>query len=291
MKVIDLINKDELALSFEFFPPKTPEAEQHLYEVIGELKKFHPDFVSITYGAMGGNREKTFYWAKKIKNEFSIEPIAHLTCIAATKAQIQEQIEELWRLGVINILALRGDKPEGQTDFVPPKDGFRYAKDLVSFIKAANPKICIGAAGYPEKHYESPDIPTDIKYLKEKVDAGAEYIISQLFFDNKYFFDFVERCRKAGINVPIIPGIMPITSVKQIKKMTTICKAKIPGNLLAQLEKYGEDHNAVEKIGIEQSVKQCEELIKANVPGLHFFVMNQSGPISSIVRQLQSRES
>src|SRR3989339_2131482 len=283
MKVSDLFKQDKQTLSFEFFPPKTEEQEAHLFQVISELKNFNPDFISVTYGAMGRNRDKTFYWAKKIKQEFGIEPVAHLTCVAATKYGIKNQLGELESIGVQNILALRGDPPEGEKDFVPPADGFSYAKELISFIKQNKPQICLGVAGFPEVHPSLKDQSIDIKYLKEKVDAGAEYIITQLFFDNSHFFSFVEKCRNSGITVPVIPGIMPITSVKQIKRLTQICGAKIPQNLLNLLEEHVDDHEAIQKIGVDHAISQCEELLKAKVPGLHFFVMNQSGPVSKII--------
>jgi methylenetetrahydrofolate reductase (NADPH) len=287
MKVSDALKRGKPTLSFEFFPPKTKEQEAHLFEVIGELKKFSPDFVSVTYGAMGTTREKSFFWLKEIKEKFRIEPLAHLTCVAATQASILEQIEELNRLRVKNILALRGDPPEGQKDFVPSPDGFRYAKELVAFIKKHKPEFCLGVAGFPEGHRDVQDLATDIRYIKEKVEAGADYIITQLFFDNRYFFDYLKRCEVEGIRVPIVPGIMPITSLKQIKKMTKICGASIPAGLLERLEKFSDDRSAVEEIGVEQAVSQSQELLKAGVPGIHFFVLNQAGPISRIMNKIK----
>ena len=286
MKVIEALRSGKPTLSFEFFPPKGKKQEENLFFVISELRNFHPDFVSVTYGALGGTREKTFFLVKEIKEKFGMEPLAHLTCVAATKGVIREQIEELDRLGIKNILALRGDPPEGQ-GFVPPAEGFRFAADLVSFIKKEKPDLCLGVAGYPEGHREAQSLEKDIEHLREKVEAGADYIISQLFFDNNYFFDFLERCNKAKISVPIIPGLMPITSLKQIKKMTKICGATIPSLLLKKLEKFEDEKKAIIQIGIEQAVLQCSELLKAEVPGLHFFVLNQSGPISEILKLLK----
>ncbi|MDD5382867.1 MAG: methylenetetrahydrofolate reductase [NAD(P)H] [Candidatus Margulisbacteria bacterium] len=286
MKVSEALAKGQPTLSFEFFPPKTTEQEEHLFSVLAQLKAFQPDFASVTYGAMGTTREKTFQWVKEIKERFKIDPVAHLTCISATKKSILLQLEQFEAIGVNNILSLRGDPPEGSNDFTPPADGFSYAKDLVAFIKVHKPEFCLGVAGYPEGHRESPSLERDTALLKEKVEAGADYIISQLFFDNRFFFDFLDRCRKAGIKAPIIPGIMPITSLKQLRKMTDICGATIPQKLLEQLEKHESDRSAVEKIGVEWAVGQCEELLGAEVPGIHYFVMNQSGPISQILKQL-----
>lgn len=288
MKVIEAITHPRPTLSFEFFPPRTPEQEKHLFEVISELKKFDPDFVSITYGALGSTRDRTFHWAREIKNNFKIEPVAHLTCVAASRGEILEQLDELENSGIENILALRGDPPEGEKEFVPPEDGFRYAKDLVAFIKGRKPGFCLGVAGFPEGHRDAPNLDEDTRRLKEKIEAGGEFVITQLFFDNRHFFGLKERCAKAGIDVPIIPGIMPITSLKQIKKMTDICGATIPAPLLKKIEEHGEDKEAVEELGVEQAVAQCKELLKTGAPGIHFFVMNQAGPISGILKQLKA---
>ncbi len=279
MKVTEAFKKEAPALSSEFFPPKTPEQEQHLFEVIGKLKTFQPDFVSVTYGAMGKTREKTFFWVKEIKNRFGVEPVAHLTCVAATRDDIARQIDELAGMGVENILALRGDPPEGTTDFVPPADGFKYAKELIAFIKQHRPGFCLGAAGFPES-------AQNIDHLKQKVAAGAEYVITQLFFDNKFYFDFVAKCRAAGIEVPIIPGLMPITSYHQIKKMTSTCGATIPKSLLESLEARQDDPAAIREIGAEQTACQARQLLAAGVPGIQFFVMNQAEPIASILKEL-----
>jgi methylenetetrahydrofolate reductase (NADH) len=283
MKVIDALKKDSPTLSFEFFPPKDEEQEKNLYTVLSRLKEFNPDFVSVTYGALGTSREKTFRWVKEIKEKYQIEPVAHLTCVAATKESISEQIEELCRMGTKNILALRGDPPAGVSDFSPPAGGFKYAKDLMDYIRKNKPEICLGGAGFPEGHKDSKSLEKDIHHLKEKIKAGAQFIITQLFFDNRFYFDFVERCKKEGINVPIIPGIMPITSLKQVKKMTEMCGSTIPAELLKRLEESSD----VEKTGIDQTVSQCRELIKRGVPGIHFFVLNKSGPISKILSELK----
>ncbi len=279
MKVTEAFKKESPALSFEFFPPKTPEQEQHLFEVVRKLQSFHPDFVSVTYGAMGQNREKSFFWVREIKQKFSIEPVAHLTCVAATRDEIARQIGELAAMGVENILALRGDPPVGTANFVPPAGGFRYAKDLISFIKNKQPGFCLGAAGFPEGGQ-------NVDHLKQKVAAGAEYVITQLFFDNRYYFDFVDRCRAAGINVPIVPGLMPITSYHQIKKMTQVCGASIPKELLDSLEARQDDPQAIMELGAEQTACQARQLLAADVPGLHFFVMNQAEPIAAILQEL-----
>jgi methylenetetrahydrofolate reductase (NADPH) len=287
MKVIDALKKGEPTLSFEFFPPKTAEHEKRLFDVLARLKKFDPDFASVTCGALGSNKDKTLFWAKEIKDKYSIEPVVHLTCVSATKDSILKQLEEVKKEGIENILALRGDPPEGRPEFTPPENGFAHAKELVAFIRSHRFDFCLGVAGYPEGHRESASLEKDTQYLKEKIDSGADYVISQLFFDNRYFFDFMERCLKVGLQLPIIPGIMPITSVKQVEKMVEICGATIPAKLLAKLEKHAADKKGVVELGVEQAVSQCQELLEAEVPGLHFFVMNQSGPISQILKELK----
>lgn len=286
MKVIETLEKDKQALSFEFFPPKTKEQEEKLFEVIAELKKLNPDYVAVTCGALGTTQEKTFFWVDQFKNKLNMEPVAHLTCVGDGKEGIFGKLREFEGNGIENILALRGDPPTGQEKITPPMDGFRHASELVAFIKKNKPNFCIGVAGYPEKHPEAKSLKQDIEHLKRKVDAGADYIVTQLFFDNNSYFNFVEACHKAGIKGPIVPGIMPITNYKLLKKMTQICGASIPQLLLSKLEKHKHDPKSIKEIGVEQAVKQCAELKKGKVPGLHFFVMNQAGPITEILKHL-----
>jgi methylenetetrahydrofolate reductase (NADPH) len=286
MKVIEALRQEKPTISFEFFPPKTQEGESRLFEVIEEMKSLRPDFASVTCGAMGTARDKTLFWAEQIKEKFQIEPVVHLTCVAESKKNILGHLKEMQSAGINNVLALRGDPPEGEENFRPPHDGFRFAKELIIFIKSHNFDFCIGVAGYPEGHRETASLEKDTQYLKEKIEAGADYIITQLFFDNRFFFDFQKRCSKAGINAPIVPGIMPITGLKQLRKLIEICGASVPEKLLRELERADGDKEAVRRIGIDQAVSQCEELLQAGVPGIHFFVMNKSGPISQILRRL-----
>jgi len=287
MKVSELLTSGRPTLSFEFFPPRTAEQETQLYAALDGLKIFRPDFVSVTYGAMGTSRQKSFFWAKEIKQKYQLEPVGHLTCIAATRSDIASQLEELSSFGVANILALRGDPPAADTAFVSPANGFRYAKDLISFIKKTTPALCVGCAGFPEGHPKAGSLAQDTDYLKQKIDAGAEYVMTQLFFDNSFYFAFLERCRQAGIKAPIIPGLMPITSYNQITKLTAVCGATLPTPLLAQLEKHQADPKSIMEIGEEQAVRQCQELTANKVPGLHFFVMNRAAPITDILTALK----
>lgn len=292
MKVIDAINQGGPTLSFEFFPPKTSEQETNLFGVIKKLKTFSPDFVSITYGAMGTTRTNTFTWAERIKKEFKIEPIAHLTLISfAEEKNIEEQLQSLNKIGIENILALRGDPPPNLPNYwktSPWKN--RYAGDLVKLIHSYAPDICLGVAGYPEKHPQATCLDEDILHLKQKIEAGAEYIISQLFFDNQHFFNFLAKCRANGINVPIIPGLMPITSLKQINKFTDTCGATLPSELLKKLDKFAQEPQAIAAIGQEQAIKQSQELLLAGVEGIHYFVMNQAEPISQILLALNFKK-
>lgn len=286
MKVIEVLNKNTPTLSFEFFPPKTPDQEKKLFEALAELKTYKPDFVSVTYGAMGTTREKTFFWVKEIKEKYGIEPVAHLTCVAATKDDIARQLDDFESIGVINLLALRGDPPAGEINFVPPQNGFKFAKELISFIKDKKPHFCLGAAGFPEGHPKTNNIDLDIQYLKEKITAGAEYVISQLFFDNRFFFNFVEKCQQAGVKIPIIAGLMPIVSLQQIKRITETCGASIPVKLQDELNRHQSDPKSIKQIGIAQASRQAEELLKAGVPGIHFFVLNQAEAMSAILSHL-----
>ncbi len=291
MKVVEAFKKNKPALSFEFFPPKTEEQEAHLFEVIAELKRYKPDFVSVTYGAMGNTRGKTIYWVGEIKKRFGIEPVAHLTCVNASRKEISEQIAQLKALGIENVLALRGDLPEGTQGFVAPEGGFKYASELVAFIKHEQPQLCLGAAVYPEGHPENRDLNIEVEYIALKEQSGAEFLITQLFFDNQVYYNLIEKCERAGIRVPIIPGIMPVGSYKSIVNMTVKSGTKLPEKLKENLERHKDDPKGIKEIGAEQAIKQCRELLRpeagrAAVKGLHFFVLNQVEPIATVLREV-----
>ncbi len=278
MKISDLLKQIKRSVSFEFFPPKTPEGEESLFKTIKELEFIRPTFVSVTYGAGGTTRERTIRIVKRIHTETNLTVMAHQTCIGHTRKDIIDILNQYKNIGVQNVLALRGDIPEGQEEsFAFPPDGCRYANELVSLIRENfGDWFSIGVAAYPEGHPESPDIDTDIHFFKKKIDAGAEFAITQMFFDNTFFYRFIDKLQKVGVNIPVIPGIMPITNFKQIKKFADMCGATIPSDLIKRLQPVADRPEEVEKIGIEFAVKQCEDLLKNGAKGLHFYTLNKS---------------
>lgn len=248
------------------------ESESILHETADALKRFHPDFVSVTYGAGGTTKDRTLHWSLDIRDRYGFDVMMHLTCIASSRSNIREIVSSLETAGVKNILALRGDPPKG----LPPgeiRDDFHYAFELVEYLREIN-GFCIGVAGYPEGHLEAPSVEQDILFLKKKVDAGAQFVITQIFFDNRYFFDFVEKATTAGINVPIIPGIMPIVNLGQVQRFTQMCGATVPARILSQME--GKDAADTLQIGVDYAVRQCTELLIAGVEGLHFYTLNRN---------------
>lgn len=283
MLIRDFYLNKNFVLSFEVFPPKNNNEIEPLYKTITELKELKPDFVSVTYGAGGGTKEKTVEITSKIKNEIKIEAMAHLTCVNTTKEQIELVLSQLKEKNIQNILALRGDPPLGEEKIY--KGDFKYAYQLVEFIKK-NDNWSIGVAGYPEGHPDSKNLEEDVNYLKLKIDSGADFVITQLFYDNTDFYKFLDLARKKGINKPIIPGIFPIFNFNTIKKITSLCKAKIPSNLYSKLEKNQDNIEETEKIGIEYAINQAQELINNGVNGLHFYTMNKSRQIKIIISQL-----
>jgi methylenetetrahydrofolate reductase (NADPH) len=285
MLIRDLFGQKKRTLSFEVFPPVREGNLESLFKTVAELKELKPDFISVTYGAGGGTRDKTIEIASRVINEFGSEALAHLTCVAATRDDIARIVEEMKTHNIENILALRGDPPKGEEKFVRPAGGFGFANELVSFIRGLN-GFCIGVAGYPEGHPEASSFDDDLKNLKRKVDAGADFIVTQLFFNNDDFYRFRDRALALKINVPIIPGIFPILNHKQVLRITELCGAKIPsalGEKLCWLKDKPED---VEKYGIEYAQRQAYDLIRNEVHGLHICTMNQSRAARKIVREL-----
>ena len=289
MKIRDLLKTTRPTISFEFFPPKDDKAMATLEETLSHLRELRPTFTSCTYGAGGSTRARTLEVTLKIKEKFGLEAMAHFTCVGQRLTEIDLILESFARHGIENILALRGDRPAGQPE---PAEGwfpdFENAVHLIRHIRERfGDTFSIGCAGYPEKHPEAADFETDLRHLKEKVDAGADFIITQLYFINADFFNFVRRARELGIPIPIIAGIMPVTNVAQIKKFTTMCGAVIPEKMLVDLDPIAADTEAVHRYGVEWSTRQCRELLANGVDGLHFYTLNRSKSSRQIVENLR----
>jgi methylenetetrahydrofolate reductase (NADPH) len=289
MKIRDILKTTRPTISFEFFPPRNDEAMANLLETLSRLHELRPTFATCTYGAGGSTRARTLEVTLKIKQQFGLEAMAHFTCVGQRRDAIDDALENFARHGIENVLALRGDRP---AELAEPPEGwfpdFKNAVDLIRHLRQRfGDQFSIGCAGYPEKHPESPDFGTDLRRLKEKVAAGADFVITQLYFDNRDFFRFAKRCRDIGITVPIIAGIMPVTNVAQIKKFTAMCGAVIPEQMLADLNAIADDPEAVTQYGIDWSTRQCRELLAVNVDGLHFYTLNKSKATRQIVENLR----
>jgi methylenetetrahydrofolate reductase (NADPH) len=274
-------------ISFEFFPPKTPEGDRNLLEkTIPALLQTKPDYCSVTYGAGGSTREKTLLIVDRIQRQHGLTAVAHLTCVCATSEQIRDLLKQIQTLGVKNVLALRGDPPEGGEFQVTP-GGFEYSSQLVRFIREQG-EFCIGVAGFPEGHLACKEGKhADWAHLREKINAGADFVITQLFFDNTDFYEFREHMsRQHGIKVPLVPGIVPILSASQIKRFTAMCGARIPPPLAARLESLGDDDAATAEFGIEYATRQCQDLLRAGAPGIHFYTLNKAHSTVKILQNL-----
>lgn len=279
------------SISFEFFPPKTDEAAEALYANAASLEALGPSFVSVTYGAGGSTRERTRDLVLRLRRETSLTTVPHLTCVGSTLDEIGEILQTYAEGGIENVLALRGDPPPGAGRFEATPGGFGYAGDLVAFIRKHFPTLGIGVAGYPEGHPETTDKLADIDHLKAKVDAGADVVITQLFFDNRDFYDFVERCELAGIRVPIVAGIMPIQSISGVRRMAGLSGARLPAPLLRALKRAGEDAQAVASVGAHWATEQCRDLLDRRVRGLHFYTLNKSAATRRIYESLGIKHS
>lgn len=286
MKISSLFASGRPVFSFEFFPPKTPAGETALLQAVENLRHLEPSFISVTYGAGGSTREKTLDIVTRIKRDFGIESMAHLTCVGHSRGEIAAILERLRDAGIENVLALRGDPPRGEAQFVPPPDGFAFASELVAFIRAHHPDLCLGGAGYPEGHTECRDLAVDIGHLRMKVDAGIDFIITQLYYDNAVYFAFVDRARAAGISLPIVPGIMPITDRQQIERIASLCGARIPQPLHEQLDSAS-TAEAEQSVGIDWATRQCRELLDRGAPGIHFYTLNKSPATAAILSDLR----
>ncbi|HEY0613760.1 MAG TPA: methylenetetrahydrofolate reductase [NAD(P)H] [Candidatus Elarobacter sp.] len=282
MRIAEKLSTRRPFFSFEFFPPKSDEAERNLFETIATLKPLDPGFVSITYGAGGSTRTRTVDIAKRLKSEAGFDVMAHVTCAGATADELRGLLNDLRRSGIENIMALRGDPPRGTETFVVAEGGLRYASDLVRLLKSEF-SFCVGGACYPEKHPEAPSLDADLHALCGKVRAGAEFLVTQLFFDNARYFEFVERARAWGIKVPILPGIMPITNYDQIDRFTRQCGAVIPPSLRDALEERRDDPNAVVDLGVAYMTLQVADLLARGAPGVHFYTLNRSPATRAVV--------
>ncbi|WP_022799331.1 methylenetetrahydrofolate reductase [NAD(P)H] [Thermus islandicus] len=287
MKIRDLLRARRGPLfSFEFFPPKTPEGEEALFRTMEELKAFRPAFVSITYGAMGSTRERSVAWARRIL-DLGLTPLAHLTVAGQRREEVAKVLGRFVASGVENVLALRGDPPRGERVFRPHPEGFRYASELVALIRERyGEALSVGGAAYPEGHPESGSLEADLRHFKAKVEAGLDFAITQLFFHNAHYFGFLERARRLGIAIPILPGIMPITSYPQLRRFTEVCGASIPGPLLSRLERHQDDPEAILEIGVEHATRQVAELLEAGVEGVHFYTLNRSPATRMVLERL-----
>ena len=295
MHISDIIKPHEPTFSFEFFPPKSAEAADALYNTIKDLSKHHPSFVSVTYGAGGSTRELTHDLVVRIKETTSTPPVPHLTCVCQSKDEITATLKRYASVGIGNILALRGDPPTNVTNYDPSQDAFQHAADLVRHIRQFNeteqhpdPRgFGIGVAAFPEGHPDTPNRLVEMDYLKAKVDEGADYICTQLFFDNHDFLDFRDRCRLAGITIPIIAGIMPLTSIKGVHRMAELAGGThFPARLIQALNRAGDNREAVRRVGIQHAAEQCAGLLHANVDGVHFYTLNQSRATREVYESL-----
>jgi methylenetetrahydrofolate reductase (NADPH) len=287
MRIDEILDRaDRPVFSFEFFPPKTPDGETNLLRALEALGPMKPDYVSVTYGAGGSTREKTIDIVKRIKSEFGMEAMAHLTCVNATVDQLRHTLDEMAEAGVENVLALRGDPPQGQERWTKTAGGFEFSHELVTLLREDYPFV-VGAAAFPETHIHATSPEDDLRFLKAKVDAGAQFLITQMFFDDRYYFDFVDRARAAGIDVPIIPGVMPILSSAGIKRMTELSAAKLPVGLVRELDTRAGDDEAVAELGVSYATLQSSDLLAGGAPGIHFLTLNRSPATRAILSALK----
>lgn len=289
MRIIDLIRKQPKFISLEFFPPKERADWPAFFDVVNRLKALDPLFVSVTYGAGGSTQAFTLELVSRMKKEFGLEPMAHLTCVGASANTIENFISHLLDAGVENLLALRGDPPQGQNDFFSEAYDFCYAADLVQFVRERHSNIGIGVAGYPEGHPEAQSREDDLHYLKEKLDHGGDFIVTQLFFDNSFYWDFVKRANEAGILKPIIPGVMPIFNLSMIKRITSLCGAQIPSGFMESLEEANSrgGQPAVQALGIDYARRQVQELLDNGAPGVHIYTLNKADACLELVEGLK----
>jgi methylenetetrahydrofolate reductase (NADPH) len=283
-----LATSSEPCFSFEFFPPHSDAGERNLGRALAELSRLKPTFVSVTYGAGGSleQRKKTVDIVSHIKRDYGMEAMAHFTCVGATTDELRAMLDTMRDAGVENVLALRGDPPRGETEWTATEGGLSYSRELIELIRSEY-DVAIGAACFPETHIHAADAASDLRYCKEKVDAGAKFLVTQLFFDNAHYYDFVARAREIGIDVPIIPGIMPVGDTRQIKRFTEMCGAKIPEPFLRDLEAHADEPGAVADLGVAYATLQCADLLANGAPGIHFYTLNRSPATRAILSALR----
>src|SRR6266508_997240 len=288
MRIDEMLNSTRPFFSVEFFPPKTEEGREVLFETVEVLRRLEPHFFSVTSGAGGATREGTLETTRAIRDEYDSEAMAHLSCVGETTESLREIIDRIADAGIANILALRGDPPRGKKDFAQPEGGLGSAADLAAVITETHPEIAIGGACFPEVHPEAPSLEADLAYLKTKVQNGASFLITQLFFDNRLYYDFVPAARAAGIDVPIIPGIMPMTGFKQIARISELCEASIPEPLASAMEALEGDERAEFELGVAYATQQCADLLRRGAPGIHLYALNRSPATRAILGALHA---
>ena len=287
MRIDEILDERRPVFSFEFFPPKTKQGIAQLKGALEELGQDEPAYVSVTYGAGGSTRDRTVEVTKWIKQELRIEAMAHLSCVGEPVDRLREILEEIRDAGIENVLALRGDPPRGETEWRPHPDGLGSSVELIELISDGY-DFCVGGACFPEVHPEAPDLDHDLHFAKKKIEAGARFLITQLFFDNQLYFDFVREARAAGIDVPIIPGIIPVTNFAQIKRFTEMCDASIPEDLERELAARSDYPEAVKDVGVAYATMQCADLLARGAPGIHFYTLNRSPATRAILAALRA---
>ncbi len=289
MRIDAILAERRPVFSFEFFPPKTSEGLTNLRETLAVLSDDEPDFVSVTYGALGSTRDTTIDIVKWIKQDLGIEAMAHFTCVGATVDELRGTLDEIEAAGVDNVLALRGDPPAGQDEWVQTDGGLLYSTELIALL-SEHYGFAVGAAAFPEVHPQAESSESDIRFLKAKQDAGASFLITQLFYDNEFYFDFVARAREAGVTVPIIPGVMPVTNLRNIRRITELCKSEIPEPFERQLEAREDDPQALQDLGVAYATLQCVDLLARGAPGIHFYTLNRSPATRAILAALRAAQ-
>ena len=288
MRIDSLLAQGKKFVSLEFFPPKEKDAWPAFFFEAGKLSVLNPLFVSVTYGAGGSTQANTLELVSRFSRDLGMNPMAHLTCVGASEESLRSFLDALRGAGVDNVLALRGDPPQGQPDFKPENAAFQYASDLTAFIGGAYPDMCVAVAGYPETHPQARSPEADLDYLKLKMDKGGAFVVTQLFFDNDHYFSFVEKCRAKGITQPIVPGVLPILNLASVKRILSLCGASIPAEYLARLEAANDrgGADAVRELGVEYAREQCKDLMARGAPGVHLYTLNKAQACIDIVKGL-----